>query len=289
MNVMRRSLTVLLALVWLSSTAAFADDPDVMLLLEPIQPQSHGPHAGTHWKSVSSSSGRFLAFQHVYRIAFQAKTRRYLGGSFFKDYGSSLKGLGGWQDGDSVYTNYLLHPLQGAASGYIFLDANPAAGGVEFGKSGRYWRSRLKAFGFAAIYSTQFELGPLSEASIGNVGTTKGTMGFVDLIITPIGGFGWILAEDALDHFVVRRLEQRWKRKGLIRFVRVALNPARSFANVMRLKLPWYRPGRELERLFPEEPARERPPSEFLPPDPQWNENGPNLIEAANIVLFVPA
>jgi hypothetical protein len=84
-------------------------------------------------------------------------------------------------------------------------------------------------------------------------------------------------------------LEQRWRRKGLIRFVRVALNPARSFANVMRLKLSWYRPGRELDRLFPEEPARERPPTEFLPLDEQWNEDAPNLFEAANIVLFVPA
>jgi len=260
-----------------------------MLLLEPVQPREHGPPEGTGWKSVSSDAARFLSFQHAYRVAFQEKTRRFLGGSFFKDYGSSLKGLGGWEDGDGISTNYLLHPLQGAASGFVFIQHSPAAGGTEFGKSGAYWRSRLKALGFAAIYSLQFELGPLSEAAIGNVGKTKGTMGFVDLVITPIGGFGWILAEDALDRFVVRKLEQKWKRKGLIRFVRVALNPARSFANVMRLKLPWYRPGRELNKLFPEQPPREQPPLPFFPVDLQSGEDDLNFLEAANIVLFVPA
>lgn len=260
-----------------------------MLLLEPVQPQEPGPPQGTGWKSVSSDAARFLSFQHVYRIAFQEKTRRFLGGPFLKDYGSSLKGLGGWKDGDGAYTNYVLHPLQGAASGFVFIQHNVAAEGVEFGKSGAYWRSRLKAFGFAALYGTQFELGPLSEAAIGNVGKTRGTMGFVDLVITPVGGFGWILAEDAIDRFVVRKLERKYKRKAFIRFVRVALNPARSFANVMRLRLPWYRPGRELDKLFPEEPVGDQPPFEFIPAYPHAHEEDPNLFEAANFVLFVPA
>jgi hypothetical protein len=277
----------LLALVCASSTAAFADEPNAILLLEPVQTQE-GPAEGTRWQAVSSDAARFLSFQHAYRIAFQEKTRSMLSGSFFKDYGDSLKGLSGWEDGDSVYTNYLLHPLQGAAAGFVFIQRNAAADGAEFGKSGAYWRSRLKALGFAAVYSAQFELGPLSEASIGNVGKAKGTMGFVDLVITPVGGFGWIVAEDALDHFVIRKLEQKWKRKGLIRFIRVALNPARSFANVMRLKLPWYRPGRELNKLFPKEfPAQETPLPLFLLEE--QDVDGSNFLDAANIVLFVPA
>ena len=285
---MRRISTLLLALVCASSTAAFADNPNV-LLLEPVQPQELLAPEGTHWKGAFSDASRFLAFQHGYRVAFQEKTRRFLGGPFFKDYGSSVKGLGGWEDGDNTFTNYLLHPLQGAASGFMFIHRNPDAGQTEFGKSGAYWRSRLKALGFAFLYSMQFELGPISEASIGNVGKTKGTMGWVDLVITPIGGFGWILAEDALDRFVIRKLEQRWKRKGVIRFMRVALNPARSFANVMRLKLPWYRLGRELENLFPEVPPREEPPPRFFPGDLHSDEEGLNYFEAANIMLFVPA
>lgn len=281
-------MTLLPALVWALSTTAFADDPNVMLLLEPVEPQQHAAPEGTQWKGATSDSARFLAFQHAYRVAFQAKTRRYLGGSFLGDYGSSLKGLGGWEDGDSLFTNYLLHPLQGAASGFVFIQHNPEGSQAEFGKSGAYWRSRLKAFGFAVIYSTQFELGPISEASIGNVGKTKGTMGMVDLVITPIGGFGWMLAEDAIDHFVVRKIEQRLKRKGLIRFLRVALNPARSFANVMRLRPPWYRPGRELNR-HPEERPREDPLEPFSPGDMQSDQPDGNIFEASNFVLFVPA
>jgi hypothetical protein len=271
------------------STTAFAGDPGVMLLLEPVEPQQQiAPH-GTRWKGATADSARFLAFQHAYRVALQAKTRRFLGGSFFGDYGSSLKGLGGWEDGDSVFTNYMLHPLQGAASGFVFIQHNPEAGQAEFGKSGSYWRSRLKAFGFAIIYSTQFELGPLSEASIGNVGKTRGTMGFVDLVITPIGGFGWMLVEDALDRFVVRKLEERVKRKGLIRFLRVALNPARSFANVMHLKLPWHRYGRELNKRSPGESPREDPLEPFSPDHLQSDQPDGNMFEAANFVLFVPA
>jgi hypothetical protein len=285
---MKRSLALWLTLIWASSTAAFADDPNAMLL-EPVQAQEAATPEGTGWRSVSSDAARFLSFQHAYRIAFQEKTRRFLGGPFFSDYASSVKGLGGWKDGDNIATNYLLHPLQGAASGFVFLQHNPASGGTEFGKSGTYWRSRLKALGFAVIYGLQFELGPISEAAIGNVGKKTGTMGFVDLVITPVGGFGWILAEDVLDRFVVRKLEQKWKRKGLIRFVRVALNPARSFANVMRLKLPWYRPGRELNKLFPAEPAPEEPPAQFFPGDLHSDEDSLNFFEAANIVLFVPA
>lgn len=282
---MGRSLTLLLSLL-LASSAVLANYPDTMVLFEPLESET-APPAGTSWKGVTSASTRFLTFQHVYRVAFQEKTRRFLGGSFFGDYGSSLKGLGGWEDGDSIPTNYILHPLQGAASGFIFLYNDPKTAEIEFGKSAGYWRSRLKALGFAALYSTQFELGPLSEASIGNVGKTKGTMGLVDLIITPVGGFGWILAEDAIDRFVIRSVEKKSNRKGLIRFLRVALNPARSFANVMRLKLPWYRPGRELNRLFPKQP--EEPPAEIYLADPQDEWDDSPMPGFSIVLIFVPA
>lgn len=255
------------------------------MLLEPVEADVGQPPGGTTWKGVSSGSSRFLAFQHLYRIAFQAKTRQFLGGPFFSDYGASVKGIGGWKDDDSVFTNYLLHPLGGAASGFIFLDNDPRKQQIEFGSSRKYWKSRFKALAFAALYSTQFELGPISEASIGNVGMTKGTMGLVDLVITPVGGFGWIVAEDAIDHFVIRKLERKWKRKGLIRFVRVALNPARSFANVMRLKLPWHRSGRELNRLAPDSPAEEELPEIFLADPEAQDVNEPDLVV---LLTFVP-
>lgn len=287
---MRRFLTLTAAIVFGSFSLAFADDPSTTLApFNPVQPQAEQSSGPSRWRGTAAGSTRFLAFQHVYRIAFQEKTRRFLGGNFFSDYGSSLKGLGGWGDGDNTYTNYVLHPLQGAASGFVFLQSDESSQQLEFGLSGEYWRSRMKAFAFSALYGAQFELGPISEASIGNVGKTAGTMGFVDLVITPIGGLAWIVVEDALDRFVVRKLERKLDRPGLIRFLRVALNPTRSFANVMRLKLPWYRPGRELNKRFREELPPEGLPVELSPWDVEFVQEGVPSRLLVSMVIFVPA
>jgi hypothetical protein len=158
-----------------------------------------------------------------------------------------VSGLGGWGDTDTVLTNYVGHPGMGAIAGYIQIQNDPKGIMLEFdAHNSAYWASRFKAMGWAAAYSTQFELGPISEASIGNVGTKRGTAGFVDLVMTPVGGFGWIVAEDAMDKHWVRKLEDGHS-DGMKRFVRVLLNPNRSFANVLRLKKPWYRDTRPMD------------------------------------------
>ncbi len=77
--------------------------------------------------------------------------------------------------------------MRGAVAGYIQIQNSSQGQAVEFGRSRQYWESRLKAFAWAGAYSTQFELGPLSEAAIGNVGMIKGTAGFTDLIMTLVG------------------------------------------------------------------------------------------------------
>jgi len=62
--------------------------------------------------------------------------------------------------------------------------------------------------------------------------------------MTPVDGLGVMLAEDALDRFVVKRIE-RWSTRPLIRaVVRGLLNPNRSFANMMRFRLMWHRDNR---------------------------------------------
>jgi hypothetical protein len=73
------------------------------------------------------------------------------------------------------------------------------------------------------------------------VGRKKGTAGFVDLVISPTWGFGAILAEDWLDHFIVRKLEARSGSRGKARFYRMLFNPQRGFANLLRGKAPWHR------------------------------------------------
>jgi hypothetical protein len=128
-------------------------------------------------------------------------------------------------------------------AGYIEIFNDPRGRKLVFdAHSHDYWISRIKAMAWAAAYSTQFELGPISEASIGNVGKVPPTMAVVDLVITPIVGCGLIVLEDWVD----KRYIARWERGGGFksRFVRIALNPSRSLANALRWHLPSYRDTR---------------------------------------------
>lgn len=186
---------------------------------------------------------RFLTIQHGVRLT-QQKTFDQLSGPFFADYFESVKGLRGWQDGDSGFTNYVGHPMQGAVTGFIQVQNDPIGKRVKITDGSVYWKSRLKAMGWSAAYSTQFELGPYSEASIGNVGKTPGSMGYVDLVMTPTGGFGIMLVEDALDQFVVARLERRVNPRAM-RVLRMVFSPNRTVANLLRFKKPWRRDNRD--------------------------------------------
>jgi hypothetical protein len=90
----------------------------------------------------------------------------------------------------------------------------------------------------------QFEIGPASEASIGKIQASFPQQGFVDHVITPFVGSGWMLAEDALDRYVIERFEQKFQNRHLRALVRSGLNPARAFANAMALRYPWHRDNR---------------------------------------------
>ena len=118
---------------------------------------------------------------------------------------------------------------------------------MEFSSSRTYWNSRLRALGWSTLYSTQFELGPVSEATIGNVGMKKGTSGYVDLVITPTGGLGMIVLEDVLDKYLLKNMEQRMDSVAKRRFYRILFNPQRSLANLLRGKVPWHRDSRPIQ------------------------------------------
>lgn len=198
-----------------------------------------------NWRAASNQSFMFLATEHGFRMS-QSKTRVELGGRFWEDYRNAVSGLGGWGDTDSIFTNYVAHPMQGAVTGYIQIQNDPGGIFREFGKDPGYWKSRSRAMLWSALYSTQFELGPVGEAAFGNVGKKRGTMGMVDLVMTPLGGFGLIVVEDALDKKVVERLEAGTDSIIRRRFYRMAFNPQRSFANLLRFKVPWHRDTRIL-------------------------------------------
>jgi len=206
---------------------------------------SHDDTEGADVFGAFADSLKLLMIEHGTRVAFQAKTRHELGGPFWSDYQRSVKMPRQWEDTDAWVVNYIGHPIHGAAAGYIWLDHESSAP-ADISLSRRYWASRGRATAWAAAYSLQFELGPLSEASIGNVGMRPETTGWVDHVVTPVGAFGWIVAEDALDRFLVTWVERHTRNRVLRASLRLALNPGRALSNSTAGRAPWYREGRAL-------------------------------------------
>lgn len=195
--------------------------------------------SGFHWSNAIKQSLLFLTIQHGYALT-QPKTRRDLHGPFLKDYFRSVKSLHGWGDGGRFFTNYIAHPMQGSLVGFIQIQNDPSGINRRFGKSGDYWRSRLKALAWSAAWSTQFEIGPISQASVGNVGM-HGKQTYVDLVMTPTAGLGLLIAEDAIDRYVIRKIERTNGNFYLKITSRTLLNPTRTVANLIRFKKPWHR------------------------------------------------
>jgi hypothetical protein len=222
----------------------------VIANLSPLRAQSDldTQRDRTSVKRVFEDSMRLLAMQHALRIGLQEKTRSELDGHFFSDYKRSVHLPHQWGDGDSGLTNYGGHPGQGAASGFIWVQRDPSAPSA-FVANRAYLHSRLRGMAFATAYSLQFEIGPFSEASIGNVGLNPDTAGWVDHVMTPIGGFAIMVGEDILDRFVVKSIERRTDSVVLRAMSRMLLNPARATANVAAVQTPWYRADRPLHRV----------------------------------------
>ena len=203
------------------------------------------PH-GIYWGSVLLQSFEFLAVEHSLRMAFDPPSRREMQGKFWKDYVNSIKTLHGWSDGNHFFVNYVGHPLQGAASGWILIQNDPKGRVQRFGGSKNYWISRAKGLGWSTVYSLYWELGfPLSEAAIGNLGPEgRPGLGAVDLVITETVGTAYLITEDFLDRYAVRAIENKWCNPIATVLARSIFNINRSFANVLRWKYPWYRDDR---------------------------------------------
>lgn len=209
----------------------------------------HEPVDRFQWGEAFKQSMLFLGIQHSFRLATEQGSRADLKGPFWKDYWKSLTSLKGWEDGDPFIVNYIGHPMMGSVTGYIQIQNDPKGIDEQLSLKKSYWMSRLKALGWSAAYSTQFELGLISEATLGNIGIrpygkAKNPMAYVDLVVTPVLGTGWLVGEDALDQYFIRRLERRLPNRTTLILIRSFLNPTRSFANLMRGKWPWHRDDR---------------------------------------------
>lgn len=206
--------------------------------------------AGFNWNGAILQSTLFLAICHGFRFATESGTRAELKGPFFQDYWASVKSLRGWADGDEFLVNYIGHPMGGSVAGYIEIQNDPKGLKQEVGLNNRkYWKSRLRAMAWAAAYSTQFEIGPFSEASLGNVGEkqtekSRHPMAWVDMVVTPTMGTAWLVGEDLLDRYLIRLIESKIDNRKLIIIARTFLNPTRSFANMHRGDWFWKREDR---------------------------------------------
>ena len=160
------------------------------------------------------------------------------------NWGKAVGNLHGWADGDEFYVNYVGHPMEGSVSGFIWVQNDRAYRNVEFGKDRLYWKSRLRAAAYAWAYSEQFEIGPLSEASLGAIQAYHPQQGFVDHVITPSIGLGWMIAEDAVDTYLIKRIEAYTGNRYIRMLVRSGLNPSRAFASVLQGAVPWTRQTR---------------------------------------------
>jgi hypothetical protein len=196
------------------------------------------------WGSLFKESLFFLGVEHGFRLSTDPSTRHGFKGSFITGYVDSVENLHGWADGDPFLVNYVGHPIQGAVSGDIWIHNDPRYRTAEIGRNRRYWTGRLRAVAFAWAYSEQFEIGPISEASLGHDQAHFPQQGFVDHVITPVIGGAWMIAEDTVDRFLIKPIEAHTRSPWLKIAARGFLNPSRTFANCMELELPWYRETR---------------------------------------------
>ncbi|MBL8206225.1 MAG: hypothetical protein JNM09_18460 [Blastocatellia bacterium] len=232
------------------STATAAPVADV----PPDNPPAPDPETsrGFQWSNALKQSASFVWLQHAFRMALESDMRAELKGPFFKDYWASVKRLRGWDDGDPFVVNYIGHPMMGSVAGYIQIQNDAQGRRQQPAFTKQYFHSRLKAFGWSAVYSLQFELGPISEASLGNVGMrprkngkVRHPMAYEDLVVTPVLGTTWLIGEDVIDKYVIRRIENKMNHRVVVMLSRTLLNPTRSVANMLRGKWFWYRDTRQ--------------------------------------------
>ena len=195
------------------------------------------------WRPAIQEALLATATWHIFNIWTEAGTRDALNGPWLKDYLRSVGELRGWSDSDRFMAPYASHPIGGSIFGYILRQNDPKYRDVQWGDGRDYFVSVLRSMAWTAVWHTQWKIGPISEASIGNV-MLHASPGFITLVDTPTLGAVTMIAEDAADRYAIMGLENRTANPGLILLARCFLNPGRSFANVMAFKHPWARETR---------------------------------------------
>jgi len=235
---------------------------------DPVVTSRERENQGFHWRRALTESLTFLLIEQAYVVHtdfyWVVSENGVPFNHYWRDYKQSLSQWthSGWNDGDPNWFGYVGHPIQGALTSFIQIQNDPRSERQVFSRTKSYWKSRLKAAAWNAVYSTQWNLGPLSEVTVEKYGTKDrapwtyaGTfpcthhcltgVGQIDIVMTPLGGTGWLIGEDFLDEKVVRRIEESTQNQFLIDTARVSLNPIRAGANMLHGQHPWYRASRD--------------------------------------------
>ena len=196
-----------------------------------------------HWKNALLESLFGATIAHAERFKNEQGTRDAISGPFIRDYFRDIQNFHGWQDGDGILTSYVAHPMEGSFAGFVERQNDPRYASVEFGSSQRYWTSVMRSLAFSTAYNIQWSMGPYSEASLGNV-EIHASPGLVDLVGSSTMGLFWMIGEDMVDRYLIKRIEYRYRNVFIRAFARSMLNPTRSYSNLLRLKKPWRRDSR---------------------------------------------
>ena len=196
--------------------------------------------------------------EHTERILKEPKTRDQLSGRFFHGWINtvSMYRFDRWDDNDKFITSNIAHPMQGAIVEAIFWqnDDHVRFSDQDF-HSAAYRNALLQAFAFATFDAVQFKLGPVSEASLGNVGSPSNRCvtlhipcvprtGMNDLVMNEVGGLAMTIGFHWLDKHLQKRIEGRVHSRVLIDTTRIFTNPPQSMANIVRFRAPWFRDNR---------------------------------------------
>jgi hypothetical protein len=205
--------------------------------------ESSRPSKNVFWKQAFMESLLYTGIMHSFNVTTEAGTRDTLNGHWFQNYVRSVSELRGWSDSDMFMAPYVGHPLEGSIFGYIFRQNDAKYRNVQWGDGRDYFLSLLRSMAWSAVWHTQWKIGPISEASIGNV-MLHASPGFITLVDTPTLGAVTMIAEDAADRYLIIGLENRTSNRAMIILARSFLNPGRTFANIMAFQVPWRRDTR---------------------------------------------
>lgn len=214
----------------------------------------YGEDCSVQWMRVLGESFLFLSAQHSGNIAMDKDTRYNLThGDFWDDYVYCVKHYrwSRWKDDDPFSVDYIGHPMMGAVTNYIYEQNDPKQRALTFENTHRYWMGRLRATAYSAVYSAQWKVGPLSEASIGNTGIgyyyrdsdglSTNETGMQDFFVTPLGGLAWNVGEDLVDKHFFRHVQRAHPHNKVLLSLAAFTTPTRAGANLLRFRPLYYR------------------------------------------------